>query len=312
MNDLRAFARIGVVGLGRAGLFALERWLDGNAVRIVAACDRDAESRRRAETLCGRLTQDAAELLGITEMDAVFIAVPAPRRGDLARQVLAAGKHLLIESPLADSLREAQSLVEAARAAGRQIVVWSHGREEPDFRTAQHVLRSGAIGTPRLLRFEGWEPAAVRQAGEAEDVPAVFGWLLDQLVALSGRPAATAFAVPLAGGGLSAIVTFRDGPAATLTWKTSASARLDHGWAVDADHGGYAAGRRWVRTVEGEVYELPAEAPQAQTIEDSLRHALAGRLPIPPIIEPLRLVALSAAAMRSLRTRAVEPVEETP
>lgn len=312
MDDPSPQVRLGVIGLGRSGLFALERWLDGGAVCVVAACDRDAESLRRAETLCDCLTQDAAELLAATEIDAVFVAVPASGREELARQVLAAGKHLLVEPPLADSLREAQSLLEAAQTAGRQIVVWSHAREVPDFRAAQHLLRSGTIGTPRLFRFERWEPADIESTNGAADIPPAFVGLLDQVVALAKPPASSAFAAPLAAGGITATVTFRDGPVATLIWKTSASARLDHGWAIDADRGGDASGRRWVRTAEGEVYELPAEVPPVPTIEDSLRRILTGGTPEVSAAESLRLVALMATVRRSLSTGQVEPVEDTP
>lgn len=304
--------RFGVIGLGRQGLFHLERWLDGTAVRVIAACDRDPAALERASALCDRLTTDVRDLFTEPEIDAILLAVPVSEREPLGRQALAAGKHLLLDPPIATTSDEAGSLLEAAEAAGREVIVWPPWREEADFRAAVGAVRSGLIGAPRLIRFERWEPMVRSEPNRPLDLPRPAVYLLDQLTALANEPAATAFAAPLGDAGRVITAGFRSGLRAVLTLHATASARIDHGWAIDADRGGYAAGRRWVRTAEGELYEVPAEAAPPPALEDALKSALSGGPPPVSPAESVRLAALVSAVERSCATGNVERIEQTP
>jgi predicted dehydrogenase len=305
--------RLGVIGLGREGLFYLERWRDDPAIDVLAACDRDPAALERASALSDRLTADAAQLFNQPGVDFVVLGVPTSEREPLGRQALAAGKHVLLAPPIAATLSETMSLLQAAKAAGREILVWPPWREEGDFRAASDALRSGLIGTPRLVRFERWEPMVRSEShGASRPLPRSVVYLLDQLVALAAESASTAFAAPLGETGRAITVGFRSGLRAVLTLHTTACARIDHGWAIDADRGGYTAGRRWIRTAEGELYEVPAEVPRPASLEAALRTVLSGGPPTVRAAESVRLAALIAAIACSSVTGNVEPVEETP
>lgn len=304
--------RLGIIGLGRRGLFHLERWTDGTDVRVVAACDRDPVALDRASSLCARRTADVQELFDDPEIDIILLAVPPAERERLGRKALAAGKHLLLDPPVAANITQARSLLQSAEAAGRRLIVWSSWRHDADARAALATVNSGLIGAPRLIRFERWEPAVCDERHMALDPfsgPAID--LLDQLMSVAQEPASTAFAARLGNAGGIFTVGFRSGLHAVLTLHTTASARIDHGWAIDADLGGYSAGRRWVRTAEGELYEVPAEAPPQPVLEDTLRSVVAGGPPPASATESVRLVALIAAVERSLATGKIEQAEET-
>jgi len=305
--------RVAVIGLGRRGMHYLERWIDSDSIRAVAACDRDRAALDRASSLCDRRTADLDELLADSAIDAVALAVAEAERFSVASRILAAGKHLLADPPVAGTLDETRSLFDAAEAAGRKVVVWCPLREEPDFRSADGVLRSGLVGTPRLIRFERWEPMIRDDSDAGEPVSGPVVDLLNQLVALAAEPARTVYVTSLAEPGSIVTVSFVSGLKAVLTLHATASARIDHGWAIDAERGGYAAGRRWVRTEEGELYEVPADPPLHPSLEELLTASLVGGSPPPQApIESLRLAALVDAIRRSVETGQAERVEPTP
>ncbi|HEX6986338.1 MAG TPA: Gfo/Idh/MocA family oxidoreductase [Planctomycetaceae bacterium] len=306
---------IGVIGLGRRGLFHLERWFDGSAVRVAAACDRDPGARAAAATLCGRVSADPGSLLADPTIDAVLLAVPVAERAALGRLVQAAGKRLVVaDPPVAATVGEAAALNAAAADAGRPILVSAPWREEPGFRAALAVARSGAAGRMRFLRFERWEPAAAAPGGTGAggELPRSLVYVLDQLVALAATPAVRVHATGCPVEAMTVAVRFRDGLHASVLLHADAAVRVDHGWAWDGERGGYAAGRRWVRTADGEVYDVPAEPPPAAAFEDVLRSALAGGEPPVTSIESLRLVALLTAVARAFRSGEVVEAEPVP
>lgn len=308
VSDPSPQLRVAVAGLGGRGLHYLERWLDSPAIRVTAAYDRDPVALEPAANLCERRTTDLGHLLSDSEIDAVALAVPTPERAALARRILAAGKHLVADPPLAETLDETQSVFDIAETSGRRIALWSPWREEPDFVAARSVLRSGLMGRPRLLRFERWEPTI----DVAAPLPRPVVYLLDQLVALADEPAEAVYAARTAATGRIVTVSYASGLRAVLILHAAASTRIDHGWALDAERGGYTAGRRWVGTDEGELYEVPAEASPPSTLEDSLVITLNAAEPPASRTEALRLAALLTAVERSAETGQAAGVEPTP
>lgn len=71
----------------------------------------------------GRTTTDAEELLADPEVEAVAIATPISAHAELARKALAAGKHVLLEKPMAHSVEECQELIDLAEQAGKVLLV---------------------------------------------------------------------------------------------------------------------------------------------------------------------------------------------
>ncbi|QNO36898.1 Gfo/Idh/MocA family oxidoreductase [Protaetiibacter sp. SSC-01] len=138
-----------------AGVFAstLHRNTDQ---RIAAVASRSAE---RAETFArshgiDRSYDDYRALVDDPGIDIVYVAAPHTEHLALATLALEAGKHVLVEKPIAASADEARRIAEAARAAGRFAMEAMHTRFHPRMTVIERLLADGALGELRLVQAE--------------------------------------------------------------------------------------------------------------------------------------------------------------
>ena len=87
-------------------------------------------------------------------IDAVYISSTNQMHHDQVLAVAAAGKAILCEKPIATSLDEARSMVEACRRAGVVLAIDHHMRNGPTLRAMHRLLKDGAIGQPLAVRIE--------------------------------------------------------------------------------------------------------------------------------------------------------------
>lgn len=139
-----------------------------------------AVARRRADRPA-ELADDAAVVAGLDallardDVDLVVITTPTGQHADQARRALEAGKHVVVEKPLARHMEDARAVVDAAQRHGRLLSVISQRRFEPAVQEIKKVLDAGVLGRPvlgeALMRWYR-EPAYYRQAawrGTVED-----------------------------------------------------------------------------------------------------------------------------------------------
>ncbi|MCM2535106.1 Gfo/Idh/MocA family oxidoreductase [Neobacillus pocheonensis] len=112
--------RVGIIGLGVIGEKILCAFQKHPKFEIVSICDVVKE---RAELISQKLNgivyyTDYKELLQNSDVELVYVAVPPKYHHLVALDVLAAGKHILCEKPLANSLEEARAMSEHAKQAG--------------------------------------------------------------------------------------------------------------------------------------------------------------------------------------------------
>ena len=93
-------------------------------------------------------------LLADPAVEAVIIATPPEPRFELARRALEAGKHLLLEKPIALHADQACELQRLAIAKGLSVAVDYEYRAVPLFMQAERLLRSGAVGQPWLVKLD--------------------------------------------------------------------------------------------------------------------------------------------------------------
>jgi len=91
------------------------------------------------------------EALADPRVEAVAVATPPISHFTLAREALEAGKHVLVEKPLALSLAEAEELVGLARQVGRQIAVGHQLQYHPAYSEIRRLVRDGAFGRLRHI-----------------------------------------------------------------------------------------------------------------------------------------------------------------
>ena len=140
--------RIGVVGLGYWGPNLARNFAGLPGCELTWCCDASEEARaREALRFPGaRFTDRLEDLLSDPELDAVAIATPVPKHAELAVRVLEAGKHCFVEKPLAQSVRDAERVVGAARAGGRVLMVGHLLEYHPGIRKLKELTDSGELG----------------------------------------------------------------------------------------------------------------------------------------------------------------------
>ena len=108
---------LAIVGMGYWGPNLLRCALDVEDTEVKAICDKDAESLARLARRYPNVgaTRSLDRILEDDEIDAVVLATPVSTHYELGKRCMEAGKHVLIEKPLAPSVREAEQLIEVAR-----------------------------------------------------------------------------------------------------------------------------------------------------------------------------------------------------
>jgi predicted dehydrogenase len=139
--------RVGVIGCGYWGPKLARNFHDipGSELAMVAdLCDTRLEEMKRLYPEI-QTTQDYRELLN-GNVDAVVIATPVHRHYPLAKEALLAGKHVLVEKPIASRSDLAQDLVEIAQARGLTLMVGHTFVYNPAVEAVRQVIQSGELG----------------------------------------------------------------------------------------------------------------------------------------------------------------------
>jgi predicted dehydrogenase len=139
-----------VIGAGLFGRLHARVYSGDPRLRLAAVCDLDAARARQVaeESSAARWGTDFREVIADPEIVAVSIATPDFAHTEIALAAAHAGKHLLVEKPLAMSLPEAEAIVSAARQSGVKLMVDFHNRWNPALFRLHEDLRAGKLGDP--------------------------------------------------------------------------------------------------------------------------------------------------------------------
>jgi predicted dehydrogenase len=196
--------RVALAGYGLAGsAFHAPLVAATEGLALTAVVTRSAE--RRAQLRSDHPQAVAVDALSDALDDADLVVVASPNRFHvpLAREAIAAGKHVVVDKPLAVTAAQARELSDAADSAGVVLSVFHNRRWDDDFLTLAREVEAGRLG--RVLRvesrFDRWRPAiregVWREAGDPADGGGLLldlgSHLVDQAVRLLG-PATTVYA----------------------------------------------------------------------------------------------------------------------
>ncbi|MCC6314979.1 MAG: Gfo/Idh/MocA family oxidoreductase [Thermomicrobiales bacterium] len=139
--------RVGIIGCG-IGIFHLEGFEKEPRAEIVALAGLDTD---RCVMLQQRFSVprrygDYKDLLADPDIEAVTIAVPNFLHEEVTLAALAAGKHVLVEKPLARNVAEGERMVTAARKSGKVFGVIFNRRSRHDVQLVKHEVARGALG----------------------------------------------------------------------------------------------------------------------------------------------------------------------
>ena len=142
--------RVGIIGYG--GAFNMGKTHGDSIVeagmKIVAACDADANRVAVAATdYPGIKTYtDYNELLADPNVDLVIVILPHNLHAPVAIAAAKAGKHVVVEKPMCNSVAEADAMINAANEAGTMLSVFHNRRWDGDYKTILAGIERGTIG----------------------------------------------------------------------------------------------------------------------------------------------------------------------
>jgi len=151
---------VGIVGVGGIALSHMAALRAMTSAQLVAVCDVDAARATEVAHL-QRCTGYGSleELLADDEVEAVIVCTPNMTHEQLGVQVLRAGKHLLMEKPLALTSDGARTVAAEAAARDLALAVGHSHRFSDQSLAIRELIDAGDIGTPRFVRIVmngGW------------------------------------------------------------------------------------------------------------------------------------------------------------
>jgi UDP-N-acetyl-2-amino-2-deoxyglucuronate dehydrogenase len=142
---------IAVAGAGVAARYHAQAIARAPGARLAAVCRADPARAGEAEAEFGVPCETRYEaLLARADVDAVCLCTPSGAHAAQAVAAARAGKHVLVEKPMALSVADADRMIDAARQVGTRLGVTFQRRTEPAYVDLRRALREGELGKPVL------------------------------------------------------------------------------------------------------------------------------------------------------------------
>lgn len=157
-------AKVGLVGVGGFGRRIVEAAGKSSTLEPVACYDVQSElARSTAAHLGARACGSYRELLAIDGLKGVMLVLPNDLHRSFAESAAAAGKHIFVEKPLANTVADSRAMIAAARKAGVILEVGHCTRRSGLCRKAKELVAAGALGKVVGLEANFSGPAGFRQ-----------------------------------------------------------------------------------------------------------------------------------------------------
>jgi predicted dehydrogenase len=148
--------RVAVVGAGAIGLLRARSVLSVPGASLAGVADLDEAAARRAAGSSGaRVERDYRRFLDAPEIDALIISTPVGLHEEMILSALAAGKHVLVEKPLSNSLESCRRIHQAATTSKHLVAVGFNHRYYRAMKYVKAAVDDGVIGTLDTLRVFG-------------------------------------------------------------------------------------------------------------------------------------------------------------
>jgi myo-inositol 2-dehydrogenase/D-chiro-inositol 1-dehydrogenase len=173
----------GLIGFGAWGRFhadAISK-TGGAALRAIAVLSDASQRAARDAFPTAEVYADYGALFARPDIEIVDVVVPSYLHHEIASAALAAGKHLLLEKPMALSLRECDELIALARKQDRIFAVGHELRLSSLWGKAKELIASGFIGEPKYALIElPRRPYRLGSENWRYDIKRVGSWILEE------------------------------------------------------------------------------------------------------------------------------------
>jgi predicted dehydrogenase len=178
MNDIR----VGIIGsgfMGRTNAETITRYVHGGELVAIAggsrapalAADYQVESEPSVEALLQR-----------SDIDAVLISTPHAAHAAEALAAVKAGKHVLIDKPMATSVQDCDRIIEAARTSRVKVMIMFGQRFRVCNMEARRLVREGAIGNVRMIQEQILATGGLSALSPWQSLPENYGIFLGHAV----------------------------------------------------------------------------------------------------------------------------------
>ena len=175
--------RFGLIGFGAWGQHHANAITKTDGAQLAAICaPSDASSERAANAYPNAtIVRSHVELAAISDLDVVDIVVPSHLHHPIATDVLNAGHHLLLEKPMAVTLKECDDLIRTAREKDRLLAIGHELRLSSLWGLVKDMITDGFIGTPQYALVElSRNPYRLGSDGWRYDIDRVGSWVLEE------------------------------------------------------------------------------------------------------------------------------------
>ncbi len=174
----------GLIGFGRWGKHHAKAISQTKGAKLVAICAKSEESCMKAKKEFKVDTyQDYKELLKRKDIDIVDIVLPNYLHKQVAIDSLNHGKHVLLEKPMAMSVRECDAILRAVKKNNRILHIGFEMRVSPLWSKIKEIIDNGGIGRPIYVIVELWRgPYRPGSDGWRYDKDRVGSWILEEPV----------------------------------------------------------------------------------------------------------------------------------
>jgi predicted dehydrogenase len=147
--------RFALIGAGVFGEMHARAYSSYPGVEFAVVCDlnRDRAKAIASKYGAGRFCTDWREVALDAGIDAASVATPDFAHTEIAVALARAGKHLLVEKPMATTVPECEQILAAAKEGRVKLMVDFHNRWNPPLYEAHRMLRAGELGSPRFISF---------------------------------------------------------------------------------------------------------------------------------------------------------------
>lgn len=248
--------RFAIAGTGTAARYHAQAITAAEGAQLVAVSRAAASRRADAEREFGVPCEASFEaLIARDDVDAVCICSPSGPHGPQAAAAARAGKHVLVEKPMALTLAEADEAIDAARTAGVTLGVALQRRTEPAYRALHDAIAGGALGrvvlasttvpylrTPEYYAATPWRATWATDGGgvlinQAIHLADLLLWMCGDVREVRAN-AATVVREIEAEDTLTASLRFESGALGAIAATTGAAPGFPHRLEIYGDRGG--------------------------------------------------------------------------
>jgi predicted dehydrogenase len=278
----------GIVGAGMVARYHAAGIERSAGARLVAVCREDAARAGEAAARFGVPCDASLEaLLARPDIDAICICTPSGQHAAQAIAAARAGKHVLVEKPMALTLADADAMIAACAEAGVQLGVALQRRIDPVFREVKTAIDAGGLGkltlgtisVPYMRAQSYYDSAAWRGTWALDGGGALMNqgihlldllvWYMGDAAEVQANSATLAHAIEVEDC-VTASLRFANGALGAVTATTAAAPGFPHRVEVYGDQGGVQ--------IEGEEivrWEVPGIEPRTKNQEPAKKAPIA-------------------------------------